>query len=132
MAADESAKAHEPGKRLWFVPDAYLPPPKPAEPLVNHEAVCLLNASKHDAHVTLTVYFEDREPIRDIRVSLPAERCLHLRLDKPEALGGAEIPVGVPYALRVESDTNIIVQHSRLDVTQNNLALFTSIAYSEE
>ena len=70
MAADLSAeagraaKADAPGKRLWFVPDAYLPPPKPAEPLVNHEAVCLLNASKRDAHVTLTVYFEDREAIR--------------------------------------------------------------------
>jgi len=121
-----------PGKRLWFVPDAYLPPPKPAEPLVNHEAVCLLNASKRDARVTLTVYFEDREPIREIRVALPAERCIHLRLDKPEALGGVTIPVGVPYALRVESDVNIIVHHSRLDVTQDNLALFTSIAYPGE
>jgi hypothetical protein len=61
-----------------------------------------------------------------------AERTWHVRLDKPEHLGGIEIPRGTPYALSVVSDRNIVVQHSRLDTRQPNLAYFTAIGYAEE
>ena len=121
------------GARVWYIPDGYLPPPASAEgQLVSHEAVCLLNVSEREAHVTLTIYFEQRDPLRDIRLTLGAERTWHVRLDRPAELGGVEIPTGVPYALRVESDVPIIVQHSRMDVTQPSLALFTTMAWPGE
>ena len=53
-----------------------------------------------------------------------------MRLDDPSALGGLELPRGIPYAYTVESDVPIVVQHSRLD-TSGGYALFTSIAYGE-
>jgi hypothetical protein len=37
----------------------------------------------------------------------------------------------VPYAIRVTSDVNIVVQHSRLDVTQTNMALFTTMGWPQ-
>ncbi|MBI3732304.1 MAG: hypothetical protein HY259_02455 [Chloroflexi bacterium] len=121
------------GARVWYIPDGYLPTPT-GEPgaLISHEAVCLLNVTRQTANVTLTVFFEDREPIRDIRFTLGAERTWHVRLDKPEALGGVEIPRGVPYALRVECDVPVIVQHSRMDVSQPSLALFTTMGWPGE
>jgi hypothetical protein len=44
-------------------------------------------------------------------------------------LNGAVIPRDVPYAMRLRSDVPIIVQYSRLDRTQINMALMTTIAY---
>ena len=117
------------GHTTWYIPDGYLPPHSVPGDLVSHEAVCVLNVTENEAHVTLTFYFENREPIRDVRCTVPGERTLHIRLDKPEMLGGVTIPTGEPYALRVESNVPTIVQHSRLDVTQPALALMTTMAF---
>lgn len=131
MARRRSSKTH--GHRVWYIPDGYLPPLTSGQAdLVSHESLCLLNPSPHEAHVTLTVYFEDREPIRGISLLLPPERTWHVRLDNPEHLGGHVLPRGVPYALKVESDVPIIVQLSRMDVTQPNLALMTTMGYPAE
>jgi hypothetical protein len=35
----------------------------------------------------------------------------------------------VPVALKVESNVNVVVQHTRLDTTQPALALMTTMAY---
>ena len=67
-----------------------------------------------------------------MKVPVGPERTLHIRLDKPEMLGGMTLPRLVPFAIRVESDIPIVVQHSRLDVTQPNLSVSTSIAYPLE
>ncbi len=121
------------GARTWYIPDGYLPDRSTVVGgQVSHEAVCLLNVNTQSAHVTLTFYFEKREPIRDVRLTLDGERTWHVRLDKPEQLGGVEIPQDTSYALRVESDIPIIVQHSRMDVRQPSFALFTTMGWPGE
>jgi hypothetical protein len=120
------------GHRIWYIPDGYLPPTSYAGSLVSHEAVCVLNTGSDDATVRLTIYFEDREPLRELTSRVPAERTLHIRLDNPEHTGKHRLPTGVPYAIRVESDVPVIVQHSRLDATQPALALFTTMAYPQD
>ena len=111
----------------WLIPDAFLPAAGPHEPH-GHEAICVLNTHTEDAHLTLDFYFEDREPIRNVTLTLPAERARHLRTDRPQDLGGAEIPRETPYAVRVRSSLPIAVQYSRLDVTQPNYSLMTTLA----
>jgi hypothetical protein len=122
-----------PGHKHWYIGDGYLAPDSPEKgDLISHEAVCILNVGVEDATCLLTIYFEDRDPIRNIRLVVKAERTWHVRLDKPEHLGGVEISRGTPYALALESDRNVVVQHSRLDTRQANLAYFTAIGYAEE
>jgi hypothetical protein len=123
MAAGSGAEGH----RVWVVPDGYLPA-KGEGDLVGHEAVCLLNTGPEAADVTLTVYFEDQAPWRDLRTQVGAERCLHLRLDDPAALGGQVIPRLTPYAMKIEATRPIFVQYSRMDVTQPALTLMTTVA----
>lgn len=121
------------GARVWLIPDGYLPtPPGDTKPYQSHEAICILNTGSEEAHIQLDIYFEDREPIKDIPIIVGGERTLHVRLDKPEHLSGVRLPLDVPYAIRVRSDVPIVVQHSRLDTTQVNLALMTTIAYPLE
>src|SRR5918999_3290929 len=126
VSNDDKVKAA--GKRRWFVPDAYLPA-ESSHGLESHEAACFLNVSDEDAAATFTFYFEDREPIADVILSLGARRTRHVRLDRADELG-AELPRGTPFAYAVESDVPIVLQHSRLDTTAGGYTLITTIAYS--
>ena len=112
------------------MPDAFLPADS-SHGVVSHEAACLLNTSDVDTHVYFTFYFEDRDPIGPIELTLEARRTRHVRLDDPDAIAGIELPRGVPYAYTVESDVPIVLQHSRLDTSAGAYTLFTTIAYGE-
>jgi hypothetical protein len=118
------------GKHQWFVPDAFLPSDS-SHGVMSHEAACLLNVGERDATVRITFYFEDREPLGPATLSLAARRTCHVRLDDPGAIGGIELPRGVPYAYSVESDVPIVLQHSRLDTSAGAYTLFTTLGYGE-
>lgn len=89
--------------------------------------MCILNAGDEDARVTITVFFQDREPAGPYELSVPARRTRHVRfndLTTPEP-----IPVETDFASVVESDVPIVVQHTRLDSRQSENALVSTIAY---
>ena len=117
------------GKRNWIIPDGFLQPVSLGDQ-VSHEAVCVLNLTEEEAIIRLTFYFEDREPMNQFVSSCGGQRTHHIRLDKLVDQDGREVPRGVPYAIKVDSSVPVIVQHSRLDTSQEALALFTTIPYS--
>ena len=118
------------GSNVWYIPDTYLPEPIQADgPYIGHEAICVLNVTDKDASVQLDFYFEDRPPIKGITLVVPSERTRHVRLDDPEQLGGYEVPLSVGYAVRIRSDVPIIVQYTRVDTTQVQCALMSTMAY---
>jgi hypothetical protein len=119
------------GKKLWAIAEGYIPPDDPGKPreFISHETACLLNAAKSDAHVTIMIYFADREPAGPYKITVKAQRTLHLRfndLTDPEP-----IPKGTDYSSVIESDVPIVVQHTRLDGRKAENALLTTIAYGE-
>jgi len=118
------------GKTVWAIAEGYIPEDSHGPPeMLSHETACLLNAGESDAHVTLTIYFADREPAGPYRVTVPARRTLHLRfndLRDPE-----RIPRGTDYSSVIESDVPIVVQHTRLDSRQSAAALLTTVAYAQ-
>ncbi len=116
------------GKTEWIIADGFMSNTVSGD-YVSHEAVCALNLTDADAHIELTVYFEDREPMTGLTAVCGARRTNHIRLDRIRALDGSMIPHDVPYAVRVVSDQPIIVQHSRMDVSQPAMTLMTTIAY---
>jgi hypothetical protein len=119
------------GRKLWAIPEGWIPAYSRGaggRPLESHEVACLLNAGDEDAHVSLTVYFTDREPAGPYRVTVPARRTLHLRFD--ELRDPEPIPVATDYASVIESDVPIVVQHTRLDARQAETALLSTIAFA--
>ncbi|MHB9026361.1 MAG: sensory rhodopsin transducer [Armatimonadota bacterium] len=119
------------GARYWYFPDGYLPEKSADSLLEAHEALMLFNTALVPAHVELDIYFDDRDPVKDIPIEVGAERVRCIRLDKPEQLAGLLIPPMTQYALRVRSDINIVVMFGRLDTTQPNLALYPCMGYFE-
>ncbi|EPZ52530.1 sensory rhodopsin transducer [Alicyclobacillus acidoterrestris] len=117
------------GKTTWVIADGYLPTNSTGNQ-VSHEAVCVLNLTPDEAVIQLTVYFEDRDPLAGFTCLCGAQRTNHIRLDRLVNDAGEQIPRGVPYALKIDSTVPVIVQHSRMDTSQEALALFTTMGYS--
>jgi hypothetical protein len=120
------------GRRRWAIAEGYIPAwshgPEPQ--MTSHESACLLNSNDQDAHISITVFFADRAPAGQYRVTVPARRTRHVRfnrLDDPEP-----IPKDTDYASVIESDVPIVVQHTRLDSRQGELGLISTIAYAAD
>lgn len=119
------------GRRRWAIAEGHIPSDSTGEgrALESHETACLLNTSDDDAHVEVTLFFTDREPVGPYRLTVPARRTVHQRfndLDDPEP-----VPRDTDYASVVISDVPIVVQHSRLDSRQAELALLSTVAWAD-
>jgi len=117
------------GGRIWIVPDCFLPAQSTGD-LKSHESTCVLNIGKKPATLKLTAYFENRKPMEGFQATCLPRRTNHIRLDSLKNRRGEGIPVGTPFALKIESSVKVVVQHTRLDTTQPALALMTTMAYA--
>ena len=118
------------GRRRWAIAEGYIPASStgPEPQMTSHETACILNAGGRDAHVEITIFFADRDPVGPYRVTVPARRTLHLRFN--DLRDPAPIPLDTDYASVFESDEPIVVQHTRLDSRQSENALLSTIAFS--
>jgi hypothetical protein len=119
------------GDRVWAIPEGYIPSggidTDPA--LTSHEAACILNPGDNEARLTITLFFEDREPAGPYRVTVGARRTLHLRfndLTDPEP-----VPRGTSYASVIVATEPVVVQHTRLDSRDARVALLSTMAFSQ-
>lgn len=117
------------GRHAWAIAEGYIPGGSLSDDpaFVSHETACILNAGGRDAHITITLYFADRDPAGPYRVTVAARRTLHLRfndLDDPEP-----VPRDTDFASVIESDQPVVVQHTRLDSRHPNVALLSTVAF---
>ncbi|NIJ33390.1 sensory rhodopsin transducer [Sphingomonas oligoaromativorans] len=118
------------GRTRWIIPEGFIPSrsmPNADRPLLSHEAFCILNAGDVEAHIEVTLFFTDREPIGPYRMTLAGRRTRHYRfneLQEPE-----KVPLDTDYASVIESDVPIVVQHTRLDSRASEIALLSTIAW---
>ena len=97
----------EGGKKTWYIADGYLPYQNEVKNgnFEGHEAVMILNCSKSPAHVYMDVYYEDKPPVKDVLITVEAERIKQ-------------------YSLRFRSDVNVVIQYGRMDLAQPNLPIW--------
>lgn len=117
------------GKKIWIFADGDLPPKGESAPF-GHEAVSIINPNQEAANTKITVYYPDKEPVRDIPKKVEAERvdCFHLE----EEWGDGPTYTIVPgqYALKIESDVPVVCVFGRLDRTPN-CSYYEMDGYSE-
>lgn len=118
------------GKKVWIIPDCELPPPGEGI-LKGHESVIIVNDSTEKAVIKVTLFFTDRDSYKDIIWEVEADRVRCFRMNNTEDMCGFEVPFETQYAMKLESNCNIVVQYGRLDNRQTNLAYYTEIGYSE-
>jgi hypothetical protein len=117
------------GRTTWAIAEGYIPPDSPGKTreMTSHETVCILNAGEKDARVEITVYFADREPVGPYVFDVGAKRTRHLRFN--DFKDPAPIPVNTDFSSVIVSDVPIVVQHTRLDSRQAELALLSTMAF---
>jgi len=124
-------KVMEIGKEIWAIAEGYIPSWShgPGREFVSHEAACILNTNNIDAHIELTIYYSNCDPVGPYKIIVPPKRTLHLRfndLNDPEP-----IPLATDYSSVFISDVPIIIQHTRLDSRENANALLSTIAFAQ-
>lgn len=119
------------GRSTWVIAEGYIPEGStgPEPQMLSHETACILNPGDTDAHVTITIFFSDREPVGPYRLTVPARRTLHQRFN--DLRDPQPVPRGTDYASVLTSDVPIVVQHTRLDSRQPANALLSTIAFAE-
>ena len=120
------------GRYTWVIAEGYIPPASTgtSRELTSHETVCILNAGSRDARVEITVYFADRAPAGPYVFTVGAERTRHLRFN--DFTDPAPVPKATDFASVIRSDQPIVVQHTRLDSRQAELALLSTMAFAAD
>lgn len=120
------------GRKRWAIAEGYIPGDSTGEgrAFESHETACILNAGERPARIALTVFFSDREPAGPYLIEVPARRTLHLRFN--DLADPEPIPRDTDYASVFESDVPVVIQHTRLDSRQAELALLSTIAFAAD
>lgn len=119
----------ENGNKTWVFPDGDLPPKGDNPDFEGHEALTVTNLNTVPAHLSIDIYFEDKDPVKGLTFTLGAERVFCFRLDKPCFDQNYQIPFG-QYSLVVRSDVPVVSVFGRLDVRQVNMAYYSMSGYS--
>lgn len=112
--------------KKWFIPDGFYHS-RSNGVFPSHEAICILNTNEKSVIVNLTLFFEDRDKMTGFSCEVGAERTLHIRMDKIKNDMGEPVPCDTPYSIMVECDNDISVQYTRVDTSQSEMAVATTI-----
>lgn len=83
-----------------------------------------------EAHIKITIYYADREPVGPYRLRVAARRVRHVRFN--DLIDPHAMPLDTDYASVIESDVPIVVQFSRLDSSHAANAQLGTIAFPAE
>jgi hypothetical protein len=92
------------GCKLWAIAEGYIPSQSSFSDrtLISHETACILNAGDQAAHVNITIFFADRQPISPYRVTVAPRRTLHLCFN--DLKDPAAVPRDTDYSSVFETD----------------------------
>lgn len=116
------------GKKVWIFPDAELPPVG-VNLIPGHESIIITNTGDEDAHIRITLFFTDKEPINDILVTVGARRVRCLRTNEEKDFGAYTAKFDEQYAIMLESDVPVVAQYGRAE--PRTVAFYTTPGYCE-
>lgn len=106
------------GHKHYMFVDGDLPGNGEDPELPGHEALMITNNHQQEAHIIVNLYFEHKEPVKGLHLTIPAERVVCYRTDLPFCEEGYLIPFG-QYSLELESDIPVCASFGRLDRRHN-------------
>ncbi len=92
--------------------------------LPGHEAMMITNKNEKDAHIIVNIYFEDKPPVKNLHLTVPAERVICVRMDLPICDEQFQIPNG-QYSVELDCDIPVCASYGRLD-RRHNLGYYST------
>lgn len=114
------------GKKVWVFPDAELPP-EGLNTIPGHESIIITNTGQTDAHIAITLLYTDIPPVKDIQVTVEAQRVRCLRTNESKDFGTHTARFNQQYAILLESDVPIVAQYGRAEPRQ--VSFYTTTGY---
>lgn len=120
------------GRAVWAVPGAHIPlgSTGPEPQMTSRDQLALLNPGVRDAAVELTVHSAEEEPLGPFRCTVPAERLRVVRLN--DLIDPCALLLDTPYAVTITTDVPVVVQFTRCDTRDPNLAITGGLAFPAE
>lgn len=117
------------GYKRWAIPGGHIPltsnGPEPVH--VSYDLLCVLNLSDQEAHLSIQIYCADHDPIGPFPLTVGARRVRQVRFN--DLIDPQAIPLDMDYAGLIESNIPVIVQFSRLDSSQAENAIASTMAF---
>lgn len=117
------------GKKQWAFSDGLMPVKSTGrEPdFVSSDKLSILNTSGDEAAIKITLYFTDGAPVGEFKLAVKPERVLRFRIN--DLIEPHAVPLGVPYAGVVESNVPVVVQFTKHNTGQKELAITGTMAF---
>ena len=116
------------GKKVWIFPDAELPPVG-VNLIPGHESIIITNTGDEDAHITITLIYTDKEPVKVPEIVVGARRVRCLRTNVEADFGPYTAKFEEQYAIMLESDVPVVAQYGRAEPRAVNF--YTTPGYCE-
>lgn len=120
------------GHRVWAIPGGHIPlnttGPEPAN--TSRDTLCILNTSDQQAHIALTLYYSDHDPIGPYPIEVAAKRVRQIRVN--DLIDPQAMPLDTDYAAVIESNVPVVIQFNRVDTSQAENAILSVMAFAVE
>jgi hypothetical protein len=117
------------GKKVWAFAGGHIPlwsGGKEPE-FTSHDKISVLNTSAKDAEIKITIFYENKEAVKDHTIRVPARRVRKIRFN--DLINPRPIPLDTPYGFLLASDVEVIVQFSRMNTSSKHNAGFCFTPY---
>jgi hypothetical protein len=117
------------GKKIWAFSGGHIPAlSKGPEPeFTSHDKISILNASAHDAKIEIRIFYTDRDPVVFRSIEVRSQRVRKIKFN--DLIDPLPVPLDTSFGFTVSSDTEVIVQFSRMNTMQDNLASFCTTPF---
>lgn len=107
------------GKKQWAFSGGCIPSCSTGkEPeFTSHDKIAVLNCTLRDAHIVITIFFENDEAVIYKEIVVEASRLRKIRFN--DLINPFPISLDNPYAFTVRADVEVIVQFSRINTSQS-------------
>lgn len=122
----------EMGRTLWAFAVGFIPEEStgPEPEFTSRDELCVLNTGADTAKLSITIYYEDGDPVAPYEAVVKGQRVCHIRVN--DLIDPHAVPLGVPYGAVVESSHPVVVQLSRLDTRSGQLSTAIASGFAED
>ena len=114
------------GNQVWVFPDAELPP-EGVNAIPGHESIIITNTGDREAHIKITLFYTDKDPVTGICITVGARRVRCLRTNEEKDFGVHRADFGEQYGIMLESDEPVVAQYGRAE--PRAVAFYTTPGY---
>ena len=117
------------GKKQWVFPDGDRPPAH-REVDGADETLMILNTTNSTAHIQLTVYYTDQEPINAAVLEVPGQRIKCISTAKLWREGKLDVGIHEQYAFTLQSDAPIVAQYLKCSDDDQPMHVYGMMGYN--